>query len=1314
MCDSEIEMSKKKRGEAGIIEDSTEKASNGNLDDFVKMEIQFLNRENALQVIFGCLFSILNGISVPLFLLFFGLALQKIPQNSNYSDEQYDEFIKNIYYLIGVTINSFISGWLSIALFEAVSENYVKKIKRECFKYLLYMDESWHSQNEESYISSKLISNIALIKEGYGIKFSQLISNVSQFIFGFIVGFSRGWKMALVMSASLPLVAMAGYFITVIHKSWGKNTEEAYSRSGAVAFEALRNIKLVKSYCLESCMFDKYYELISDVERIGKKASISVSLGMGLVSFIVFSSYSLGFWYGGILVSDSMDSGCTSFEDLNCFTVANVISIFFVITNASIALGQSTPSLGSLVRGSLAFNELKTLYKNPTVRSLKQPVKIADFKGDIKFNKVSFTYPNTTKVILKDFDLHIKKGKITSILGPSGCGKSSILKLILRLNDPDKGKICIDEIDLKRYDLSFLREKITMVDQESKLFNTTIRQNLLYGNPNVTESQIEEALKISQAWEFVNSFPNKLETHVGNEGSLLSGGQRQRIAIARAIIRNSSIIILDEATSGLDAKTEGSFVESFTKYVSKNKITVVMIAHRVQSIRHSDHIVILDTFSNNESNLGLKVMEQGSITQLFGMKDSIYSNLLNRLENGIENNNKENNNFIKKTVSDKTLRKLTTEFSKKSTTLSFRDSSIYNSLESLNKPFINQIETNDYSLMMKDIFNDNIKTFSVKLPKVSLFKLLLLMKKDIHYLILGIISASIQGAAFPLMGLLIGRFVTSAILPTSDLVRSETRTYSLYFLLLAALIFLMTFSQNSFLQISGEKLIKRLRAESFYSMLYQDVAFFENHNNSTLKLCEMLSEDTRLTKSIVGENIGLYTQNIVTVILGFVISFTGSVELTFCILGFFILLIPTGFAQSKILKGTASRDLNSNKNNNSEITDVRNERVPSINYLQEVMQMHSIIKIFNLENEFIARYRRSTRYEYFKGVIDAHLLGICWGLGQAIQNIAQAFGLWYGSKMTINEKLNLGDLVQTILSLVLTAASVCRSQIYGTDKKKARLSANKLFSVIDKVPKVNNKSFVNMEERCNTEFLKGERIKRKESILNKNYNKRFNRIKNFFEIKDFKNVSPENLKLFKEMSYESSLNDHKKRIKNGSISFLNITFSYYDDINKLILSNLTFIIKSGEFVALVGKSGCGKSTILELLERFYNLNDFSKLCSKNSYYSSLSKELYGDDDRNNNNSKNIGKCVKSKIMIDDMNIEELDVRELRMSFSYVQQNPILFSGTIEDNIRLGNLHSSMEEIEEASKMAQIMEFVNKFPEGLKTKVSIRHFFLHFL
>ncbi|KAK9172301.1 hypothetical protein cmbei_6004700 [Cryptosporidium meleagridis] len=1256
-----------------IFEKSNDLGENDNVENEIKFEAKFFSSNSFLKVTIGFIMSVLSGISIPLFLLYFGLALQKIPLTPNYTQDQYNDFMRYIYYLIGVTLNSFFSGWLSIAIFESLAEKFVKDIKRESFQYILQMDEDWHRDNDCGSVSSKIIANCALIREGYGIKFSQLISNVSQFLLGFIVGFYRGWKMALVMSASLPMVAAAGFLITKIHKSWGTTTQRVYSKSGALAFETFNNIKLVKSYCLESFFFNKYYKVITEVENVGQKASVFVSFGIGIVSLVIFSSYSLGFWYGGVLVADSMDSGCTFFDDLRCFTVANVFSIFFVITNASIALGQSTPSLGSLVKGSVAFEELEKLFKRPKVRNQKESVKFKKINGEFKFKDVSFSYPGTNKIILKDFNLELQPGKVTAFIGGSGCGKSSILKLILRLYDPDKGKILLDGLSIKKYNLAFLREQITIVDQESKLFNDTIRQNILYGNKNATPEEIEHALRLSQAWDFVNSFRDGLETHVGNEGSLLSGGQRQRIAIARAIIRNSSVIILDEATSGLDVKTESLFTQEFQKHISERRITVIMIAHRLQTIGFADQLVVLDTTSNN----GIRVVEQGPRSELATLSNGIYSNLILKLIQGSLDTWTQNKPQLLTSGSDKTFKKLATLYSHNSSKSILRCQSA-TSFESLDQGLcITHKDTRDYTLMVKDLFNDNLKNFSMKLPKVSSFKLLLLLKKDIHFLILGIISASIQGATFPLMGYLIGKFVTSGVLPTSELVRIETGKYSLYFLFLAILIFLTTFAQNSFLQISGERLIKRLRAECFYSMLYQDIKFYEQPNQSAIKLCEVLAEDTRLTKGLVGENIGLYTQNIVTVLLGFTISLTSSLELTAVILGFFIFLIPTGYAQSKVIKGGTNRDF---ENTNSE-----GSRKQSINYLQEVLQMHSVIKLFNLQQDFIKKYRKSTRYEYFKGTIDSHILGICWGLGQAIQNTAQSFGLWYGSKMTVEQKIGLGELVQTILVLILTAASVCRSQIYATDKKKAKVSANKIFSYIDRDPIVRNKCFVSMNERCLKDFSLARDKRSGKSILDGKIKTRLQRLGKFIKAREFATITPNKLDNLLARGDFTVYSSEEVELKKGEIVFKNVFFSYSDDINNLVLSRVSFSINSGEFVAVVGKSGSGKSTIFELLERFYPIScQFSK------------------ESRIEENDQQIGE--KSSILIDSIDLNDLDVGKLRSSISYVQQNPVLFSGTIQENILLGRIDASMEEVEEATKMAQAYDFILELPQGFETKV----------
>ncbi|KAJ1607622.1 ATP-binding cassette transporter [Cryptosporidium canis] len=1106
----------------------------GGAEDAIRLEVKFFGLGSSVKVVLGSVLSVLSGISTPLFLLYFGLALQKIPQGPDYTSEQYDEFMGYIYSLIWVTIGSFFSGWLSIAIFESLAENFVKDVKRESFRYLLQMDESWHRDNDRGSVSSKIIANCALIREGYGIKFSQLISNVSQFIFGFVVGFYRGWKMSLVMSASLPLVAAAGYLITMIHKSWGIHTQKIYSRSGALAYETLSNIKLVKSYCLESLMFKKYYQVITEVENVGQKASILVSLGMGLVSLVIFSSYSLGFWYGGVLVADSMDSGCTSLEDLSCFTVANVFSIFFIITNASIALGQSTPSLGSLVKGSVALKELEGLFRLPRVRNQKEVFRVDKIKGGFEFKDVYFSYPGSSKTILQDFNLSLQPGRVTALIGGSGCGKSSILRLILRLYDSDRGSVLLDGVDIKKYDLGFLREQITIVDQESKLFNDTIRQNILYGNMNASESEIEAALKLSQAWDFVNSFQDGLETQVGSEGSLLSGGQRQRIAIARAIVRNSSVIILDEATSGLDVHTEALFTEAFRRYITEREVTVIMVAHRLQTIGFADQIVVLDS----DPVEGIKVVEQGSRSELEARRNGVYSGLMQRMsgEEGLRPRAQSRNRLLS-SASDKTLFKLTSFYSNSSIV---RRHSI-GSFESLNRGLcVSQKDTKDYSLMVKDLLHDNLRTLLVRLPKVSSFKLLLLLKKDIHFLVLGVLSASIQGATFPIMGYLIGEFVTSGTLPTPDL----------------------------------------------------DVQFHEEESQSAIKLCEVLAEDTRLTKSLVGENIGLYTQNIVTITLGFVMSFTSSTELT---LEAVRVLHPGGPADAHHYQA-----------------------------IQPPAGVH-----------------RKVQTEHPLRVLQRSLGLPPPGLVLGVRPGSAEHGpeLW-----TVVREWN---------------DDPAEDWAWGACADHSNCGANRRLGL--QVPDLRDRQ----EE--------GKGLGQQDLLVGGLH----------FGWENGEQAAETSQALLSREDFGSGVSETGPR--RGEILFSNVYFSYSDDPENLILSRVSFRIRSGEFVAIVGHSGSGKSTIFELLERFYLIH---------SQFPKPSRTLSGDSQ--------LGEA--SFILIDSQDVNELDVGELRSCLSYVQQKPILFPGTVMENILLGRVGASVQEAEEAARMAQAYDFIMGLPEGFETKV----------
>ncbi|EEA08352.1 ABC transporter family protein [Cryptosporidium muris RN66] len=1282
-----------------ISEDiSTYNNGGQNLEDSLNkklnLNVKYCSSREIPLFILGIIFSALSGLSPPVFLLFFSLALQTMPGPDSDINEQ-NQFMIYIYCLVGVTFNAAISTWVSISLFEGLAEYYVRNVKKACFKALSSMDENWFCKNDPGKISSKIIANCVLIREGYGLKLSLLYSNISQFIFGFVVGYYRGWKMALVMSASLPFVAVAGFVIIKIHKIWGKTTQEVYSQSGAIAFEALKEIKTVQSLRIENMTFEKYYELIKKVESAGTRASSFIALGMGIVSFVVFASYSLGFWYGGEIIANSIESGCKGVDNLKCFTVANVISIFFSITNASIALGQSTPSIGSLVKGIAALKELEVLFESPIINSENEEVEVnhKKLRGEIEFRNVNFHYPNG-EYILKNFNLKIEAGETIAFVGTSGCGKSSIIKLITRLFDINSGSILIDNKDIRDYNPSFIRDQISVVQQHTPLFFDSIRQNIAYGNPFSTDSDIIRSTEISLSSEFINNLPNGLDTIVGSGGHQLSGGQKQRLCIARAILRNSPIFIFDEATSALDIHTEMKLQNSLESYLKLKRSTVILIAHRLQTVRHADRILILEKTQDQ----GVVIMEQGSHDYLMSISNGIYKNLVESMtvDNNIIPYNSIQSGYIYtslvSSMHDRTLMKLKTQYLDKqlndSTVLAEMNGNLDVRLDYWTN-LLEYKETRDYYDMTKEIMVEHIKNFKVKIPIVSRQKLFTLISPDLKYLFFGSIAAAAQGSTFPIMALLIGKYVSATELHSAVAVRSKTSIYSLYLLILAICILITTFLQNNFLQIAGERLIRRLRAESFYSMLFQDISFHQNSVNSPIKLCSILAENVIFAKGLVGENLGLCIQNLATIIFGFVIAFTGSIELTLVMAGFLLILIPTGYYQVKMMRRTTNR-----YTGKGEDIPAYKKYQHSILYLQEILQMHTTIILYNLQAVFMRNYRRSVRYEYLKGLIDVSLVGFFWGLGQAAQNAAQTFALWYGAQMLMQQKLGKGEIIQTILALILAAASVCRSQIYGTDKKRAKIAACEIFDIIDRIPKIKHRNFIRLEDRL-SKFYKVNKPVGHNKYRSFIYNTKINMIL-FYNLllRKFESISPKKIR-----QIQDEINTNMNiPISNYCIEFSNVNFGYSHKDFGLILSSLSFKILSGEVVGFVGSSGCGKTTILELIERFYDLYD--------KEFGSVEDLKPYKEPENTHLDTNFIREKHGVIYLDGQNIQDFDIGYLRSFIAYIPQDVALFTGTIEENIKLGNLGASFDEVLDAAEKAHVVEFVNKLPDGFLTIVSL--------
>jgi ATP-binding cassette subfamily B (MDR/TAP) protein 1 len=274
-------------------------------------------------------------------------------------------------------------------------------------------------------------------------------------------------------------------------------------------------------------------------------------------------------------------------------------------------ISQSTPSLKKIAEGRQAAARIfEIIDRVPKIKNPANPIRPTGFKGVIKFENVTFSYPKEpTKKILENFSVEFNNHS-SALVGESGCGKSTIFQLLMRFYDPDEGRITMDDVDLRDLDLVWLRENIGYVGQEPVLFATSIRENLSFGKEDATEEEINEALKKAEAYEFVQTLENKLETYVGTGGGQLSGGQKQRIAIARALLRNPKLLLLDEATSALDRKNERLIQETLDKIAQQK--TTITIAHRTKTIMHCNMIYVLKKG---------RVEEKGAFTQLERFKN---------------------------------------------------------------------------------------------------------------------------------------------------------------------------------------------------------------------------------------------------------------------------------------------------------------------------------------------------------------------------------------------------------------------------------------------------------------------------------------------------------------------------------------------------------------------------------------------------------------------------------------------------------------------------------------------------------------------
>ncbi|HEX8576581.1 MAG TPA: ABC transporter transmembrane domain-containing protein [Flavobacterium sp.] len=511
--------------------------------------------------------------------------------------------------LIGILFLQSIFSFFRLSLFINFTENTLANIRLALYSNLIKLPMTFFSQKRVGELNSRISSDITQIQDTLTTTIAEFLRQFILIVGGVIFLASISPKLTLMMLSIVPVVAVAAVIFGRFIRKYSKKVQDQVAESQVIVEETLQGISNVKAFANEWYEIARYSGKIAEIVKIAIKGGKYRGYFASFIIFSLFGAIVAVVWYGVIL---SINGEIGGVGELISFVL---YSTFIGASFGGIAelYAQIQKAVGATERVFELLDEVpeKINTVNNTVTE--------KIKGNVTFQNVAFSYPSRKEIqVLHNVNFTASFGQKIAIVGPSGAGKSTISSLLLRFYDIDSGSILIDGKSIYDYDLENIRGNMSIVPQDVILFGGSIRENIAYGKPDASEEELFLAAKQANALDFINGFPEKFETLVGERGIKLSGGQRQRIAIARALLKNPSILILDEATSSLDSESE-KLVQQALETLMEGR-TSIIIAHRLSTIRSADTILVL--------NQGV-ISEQGTHKELLEIENGIYKNLSN-------------------------------------------------------------------------------------------------------------------------------------------------------------------------------------------------------------------------------------------------------------------------------------------------------------------------------------------------------------------------------------------------------------------------------------------------------------------------------------------------------------------------------------------------------------------------------------------------------------------------------------------------------------------------------------------------------------
>ena len=1044
---------------------------------------------------------------------------------------------------------SFVAAFMSNFFWEYASLRQMHHLKEKYFARILMQEQGWFDQNNAFEFATKVQVQLEQIELGVGEKLGTIIECASTFITGLIISFFASWKLTLIILCVAPFLAICIIYQVTSMRKFLSLSRKAYEKAGGVAEEVLYNIKTVVSFGnfdYERQRFGNYIDLMHELD---KKSGFKLAISSAGVNFFFFLSYFVVLMLARNLLSKENPS----------IEPGDVMTVCFASTMAVSSFGMMAPNISIIQEACIAASDYFTLVDreiqiDESASTYRPPRD--EVKGKIEFKNIQFIYPSDVnkRKILDGLNLVFEPGQKVALVGESGCGKSTTVNLIERLYEPTQGEVLIDGVNIKDYDLKYLRSLIGYVQQEPVLFNSPIRTNIIFGRDELiqkefggnNDSLIREACKEAYAKEFIERIPEKYNYVVGIKGSKLSGGQKQRIAIARAILCKPKILILDEATSALDNKSEKQ-VQKALDNISQKNVTTVIIAHRLSTIQNADVIYAL---KNGQ------VVEKGTHQELLQL-NGYYAGL------------------VKSQIS---------EDDKKANGLNINKK--HSSQYSAGSSFKDEEEINDENVGIEIKKPEKRKLMGVKRGRIfALFT----NKKFVIFL--ASLGSLLSGAVTPLSGFNLSSCINVFASGDRDKIKKRGLFHGMMYIVIAVCSALFIYMKIRHFRIIGSFLECQLRKLVINKYLNMHMGFYDREENAPGALLARLSIDTTQLHCLILIMIGDLVQTFGSVVTGFIIGFIKDYRLMLIALCFMPFIIASTVLSNYTKQG--GRD------------SYRKINIEAGGILSECVINTKTIFSFNFQEEAVRMYLRVLDKAKKDFLRDSLFKGLLIGIGIFSTFCSKATIYHFSSVFIRNETLEFEEMT-VVVALSVTISIGCSNGLRGlVHVSKAEKAFDSIFRILD------TKTEIDIT---------------KEGNKNK--------------------ISAKNIR--------------------GRIEFQNVTFAYPTKRDLNVLNNISFCIEPGQAAALVGYSGCGKSTIIQLLERFYDVDDGN-----------------------------------GQILIDGINIKDYNLLELREKIGLVSQEPVLFKRSVYENILYGDLKANKDEVFEAAKRAHIEKFFDKQEMGTK-------------